>query len=66
MDICQLSQGILSETEKIIAGEADRIRLIIMAVLADGHILLDDLHLLVRRCRLSPWRKHTGETPREF
>ena len=21
---------------------------------------------LVRRCRLSPWRKRTGETPREF
>lgn len=23
-------------------------------------------HLLVRRCQLSPWRKRTGETPREF
>lgn len=23
-------------------------------------------HLLVRRCRLSPWKKRTGETPREF
>lgn len=23
-------------------------------------------HLLVHRCRLSPWRKRTGETPREF
>lgn len=43
MDIRQLSQDILSETEKIIVGKADRIRLIIMAVLADGHVLLDDL-----------------------
>lgn len=23
-------------------------------------------YLLVRRCRLSPWKKRTGETPREF
>ena len=43
MDIRRLSQDILSETEKIIVGKADRIRLIIMAVLADGHVLLDDL-----------------------
>lgn len=42
-DIRQLSQDILAETEKIIVGKPDRIRLIIMAVLADGHILLDDL-----------------------
>lgn len=43
MDIRRLSQDILSETEKIIVGKADRISLIIMAVLADGHVLLDDL-----------------------
>ena len=43
MDIRRLSQDILSETEKIIVDKADRIRLIIMAVLADGHVLLDDL-----------------------
>ena len=43
MNICKLSQDIQAETEKIIVGKADRIRLIIMAVLADGHVLLDDL-----------------------
>lgn len=43
VDIRRLSQDILAETEKIIVGKADRIRLVIMAVLADGHILLDDL-----------------------
>lgn len=43
MDIRKLSQDIQAETEKIIVGKADRIRLIIMAVLADGHVLLDDL-----------------------
>lgn len=43
MDICKLSQDIQTETEKIIVGKSDRIRLIIMAVLANGHVLLDDL-----------------------
>ena len=43
MDICKLAQDIQRETEKIIVGKGDRIRLIIMAVLADGHVLLDDL-----------------------
>jgi MoxR-like ATPase len=43
MDICKLSQRILEETEKIIVGKSDRIRLLIMAVFADGHVLLDDL-----------------------
>ena len=43
MDIRKLSQEIQRETEKIIVGKPDRIRLIIMAVLANGHVLLDDL-----------------------
>lgn len=43
MDIRALSQNILEETEKIIVGKSDRIRLIVVAVLADGHVLLDDL-----------------------
>lgn len=43
MDIQALANSIQGETEKIIVGKADRIRLIIMAVLADGHVLLDDL-----------------------
>ena len=43
MDIRKLTQDIQFETDKIIVGKADKIRLLIMAVLADGHILLDDL-----------------------
>ena len=43
MDICRLARDIQAETEKIIVGKSDRIKLIIMAVLADGHVLLDDL-----------------------
>lgn len=43
MDICKLSRDIQTETEKIIVGKSDRIRLVIMAVLANGHVLLDDL-----------------------
>ncbi len=43
MDICRLARDIQAETEKIIVGKPDRIRLIIMAVLANGHVLLDDL-----------------------
>ena len=43
MEIQKLARAIQTETEKIIVGKGDRIRLIIMAVLADGHVLLDDL-----------------------
>lgn len=43
MDICKLSQDVQTETEKIIVGKAHRIRLLIMAILANGHVLLDDL-----------------------
>ena len=43
MDIQKLSQDILRETGKIVVGKDDRIRLIIVAVLSDGHVLLDDL-----------------------
>ena len=43
MDIQRLAQNIQTETEKIIVGKGDRIRLIIMSILADGHVLLDDL-----------------------
>ncbi len=43
MDICQLSQNILREAEKIIVGKTEQIRLVIMAILAGGHVLLDDL-----------------------
>ena len=43
MDIRKLSQNIQEETGKIIVGKSDRIRLIVMSILANGHILLDDL-----------------------
>ena len=43
MDLKKLSADIQTETEKIIVGKSDKIRLLIMAVLADGHVLLDDL-----------------------
>lgn len=42
-DIAHISVRVLEETEKIIVGKRDKIRLIIMAVLAGGHVLLDDL-----------------------
>ena len=41
--IAEVSNLVLRETEKIIVGKREKIRLLIMAVLADGHILLDDL-----------------------
>ena len=43
VDIQKLAQDIRRETEKIIVGKSDKIRLLIMAILADGHVLLDDL-----------------------
>lgn len=42
-DISTVANQVLQETEKIIVGKRDKIRLIIMAILADGHVLLDDL-----------------------
>ena len=43
MDIQALTQAVLEETEKIIVGKRERIRLILMAILANGHVLLEDL-----------------------
>ncbi|MGE4483788.1 MAG: AAA family ATPase [Oscillospiraceae bacterium] len=43
MNIPQLTEKIANETEKIILGKRDRIELIIMALLAEGHVLLDDM-----------------------
>ena len=42
-EIHEVAQKVLHEAEKIIVGKTDKIKLIIMAVLADGHLLLDDL-----------------------
>ncbi|MCQ2552492.1 MAG: AAA family ATPase, partial [Clostridia bacterium] len=43
MDIKRLAEKIQNETEKIIVGKSDKIKLITMAILSDGHVLLDDL-----------------------
>ena len=43
MEIQGLTARMTAETEKIIVGKTHQIRLILTAVLADGHILLDDL-----------------------
>ena len=43
MNIKELAQSIQKETEKIIVGKSDRIKLITMAILANGHVLLDDM-----------------------
>ena len=34
---------VLAETEKVIAGKRDVIRMMLTAMLADGHVLLDDV-----------------------
>ena len=43
MEIAKLADRITAETEKIIYGKKEQIRLIIMAMLAQGHVLLEDL-----------------------
>lgn len=43
MDIAKLADRMTAETEKIIYGKRDQIRLFIMAMFAKGHILLEDL-----------------------
>ena len=42
-DILSITEKIRQETEKIILGKPRQIRMIIMALLAEGHVLLDDL-----------------------
>lgn len=43
MNIPEMISRLTQETEKIIVGKHDRIELMLMALLADGHVLLDDL-----------------------
>lgn len=41
--IHEITEAILNETQKIIVGKEKEIRLVLMAVLANGHVLLEDL-----------------------
>ena len=43
MNIPELTEKMVAETEKIIVGKTRQIRLIIMTLFAEGHLLLDDL-----------------------
>jgi len=43
MDIAKLADRMTTETEKIIFGKRNQIQLFIMAILAQGHVLLEDL-----------------------
>lgn len=43
MRIKELTDRIINETKKIIVGKDEEIRLVVMAVIADGHVLLEDL-----------------------
>ena len=43
MDVAKLADRMTTETEKIIYGKREQIRLFIMAILAQGHVLLEDL-----------------------
>ena len=43
MNIARLADRMTAETEKIIYGKREQIRLFIMAILAQGHVLLEDL-----------------------
>ena len=43
MNIAKLADRMTAETEKIIYGKREQIRLFIMAILAQGHVLLEDL-----------------------
>ena len=43
MTISELSEAMIAETEKIIIGKTKQIRLIIMTLFAEGHMLLDDI-----------------------
>ena len=43
MEISELTNAMIAETEKIIIGKAKQIRLILMTLFAEGHMLLDDI-----------------------
>lgn len=43
MTVQQFADALLAQTEKVIVGKSCQIRLITAALLADGHVLLDDL-----------------------
>ena len=43
MNVAEFTTRMTKEAEKLILGKRDRIELILMAFLADGHVLLDDM-----------------------
>ena len=55
MDIAQLADRLTAETAKIIYGKETQIRLIVMALLSQGHVLLEDLPGVGKTTLIKTW-----------
>ena len=62
-NIKALSEAVIRETEKIIVGKTAEIRMVLMAVLADGHVLLEDLPGSGKTTLVKTMSKALGCTP---
>ena len=58
--IAQLSQKVLDEIERAVVGKRDMLELFLLAVLSDGHVLLDDLPGLAKTLTARSFARATG------
>ena len=57
-----IAQKVLENIHKVIIGKEETVRLLLTALLADGHVLLEDVQVRSRMVRArgrQNWRKHS-------
>jgi hypothetical protein len=50
-ETARLGERVLAEVEQVIVGKPEAVKMVLLGVLASGHILIEDLPAWARRCR---------------
>ena len=56
----QFSKSVIDNVEKVIVGKREAIELAIVGLLSQGHMLIDDVPGLGKRCWRAAWRARWG------
>ena len=59
-ELAQLAHGVLDEIERAVVGKRDRLELVLAGLLADGHVLLEDVPGLAKTLTARSFARVTG------
>ena len=68
-ETARLGERVLAEVEQVIVGKPEAVKMVLLGVLASGHILIEDLPAWARRCwparspRCSGWSSPGSSSP---